>query len=392
MAVSVTSAPRPEVDGAMRVLQVGKYYPPYRGGMETHLVSLCSQLKERVALEVLVSHTAPRTVREVVDGVSVTRCAELARVASTSLNPTLPLELSRRAYDVVHLHFPHPMAVMGYLGSRKPRRHALVITYHSDIVRQRRLLKLYGPFMQWALGRADAILVGSPNYLDTSEALRPHRARCHVVPFGIDVSRYQRTPEREAAATAWRARYAGAPLLLGVGRLVYYKGFDHAIRALRQVEGAHLLLVGEGPLRAELEALARTSGVAERVHFLGKLGDEELLALYYACDAYVLSSVTRAEAFALVQLEALACGLPVLNTALDSGVPFVSRHEESGLTVPPGEEEALAAALRRMLTEPAQRRAWGEAGRARVLAEFTQERMGARVLDIYREVVGRAAA
>jgi len=223
--------------------------------------------------------------------------------------------------------------------------------------------------------------------VETSEALRPHRAKCHVVPFGIDVSRFERTPEREAAAAAVRARYGGAPLLMGVGRLVYYKGFDHAIRALRQVEGAHLLLVGEGPLRAELEALARTSGVAERVHFLGKLGDEELLALYYACDAYVLSSVTRAEAFALVQLEALACGLPVINTALDSGVPFVSRHEESGLTVPPGDEVALAGAMRRMLASPEQRRAWGEAGRARVLAEFSQARMGQRVLDVYQEVL-----
>ncbi len=371
----------------MKVLQLGKYYAPYRGGMETHLSGLCEELKGRVELEVLVSNTAPRTVHEVVHGVSVTRCAELVKVASTSLNPTLPLELSRRRYDVLHMHFPHPMAVMGYLGSVRPRRHGLVITYHSDIVRQKRLLKLYGPFMHKALERADAILVGSPNYVETSEALRPHRAKCQVVPFGIDVSRFERTPEREAAAAAVRARYGGAPLLMGVGRLVYYKGFDHAIRALRQVEGAHLLLVGEGPLRAELEALARTSGVAERVHFLGKLGDEELLALYYACDAYVLSSVTRAEAFALVQLEALACGLPVINTALDSGVPFVSRHEESGLTVPPGDEAALAGAMRRMLASPEQRRAWGEAGRARVLAEFSQARMGQRVLDVYQKVL-----
>jgi glycosyltransferase involved in cell wall biosynthesis len=373
----------------MKVLQLGKYYAPYRGGMETHLAGLCEELKGRVELEVLVSNTAPRTSHEVVRGVPVTRCAELARVASTSLNPTLPLELSRRGYELLHMHFPHPMAVMGYLGSVRPRRHGLVITYHSDIVRQRRLLKVYGPFMQRALARADAILVGSPHYVETSEALRPHRARCHVVPFGIDVSRFQRTPEREAAAAAVRARYGGAPLLLGVGRLVYYKGFDHAIRALRQVEGAHLLLVGEGPLRAELESLARECGVAGRVHFLGRLGDEELLSLYHACDAYVLSSVTRAEAFALVQLEALACELPVINTALDSGVPFVSRHEESGLTVPPGDEVALAGAMRRMLVHPEQRRAWGRAGRARVLAEFTQARMGERVFDIYQEVMRR---
>ncbi|QRK12685.1 glycosyltransferase [Archangium violaceum] len=370
----------------MKVLQLGKYYAPYRGGMETHLSGLCAELKNRVELEVLVSNTVPRTMREVVDGVRVTRCAELAKVASTSLNPTLSLELSWRRYELLHMHFPHPMAVMGYLGSLRPRRHGLVVTYHSDVVRQKRLLKFFAPFMHRVLSRADAILVGSPNYVETSEMLRPHRDRCHVVPFGIDASRFALTPEREAAAAAVKARYGGAPLLMGVGRLVYYKGFDHAIRALREVPEAHLLLVGEGPLRVQLESLARSCGVAERVHFLGRLGDEALVSLYYACDAFVLSSVTRAEAFALVQLEALACGLPVINTALDSGVPFVSRHEESGLTVPPGDEAALAAAIQRMLAHPEQRRAWGEAGRARVLSEFSQARMGERVLDVYRTV------
>jgi glycosyltransferase involved in cell wall biosynthesis len=370
----------------MKILQLGKYYPPYRGGMETHLAGLCAELQGQVELEVLVSNSARHTVHEVVEGVPVTRCAELLKVASTSLNPTLPVELTRRRYDVLHMHFPHPMAVMSYLGSVRPKRHGLVVTYHSDIVRQRRLLKLYGPFMERVLARADAILVGSPNYMEVSEWLRPHRARCRVVPFGIDVARFARTPEREEAAAAWRARFGGAPLLLGVGRLVYYKGFAHAIRALREVEEAHLVLVGEGPLREELEALARACGVAGRVHLLGAQGDEALTALYYASDVFVLPSVTRAEAFALVQLEAMACGVPVLNTALDSGVPFVSRHEESGLTVPPGDEQALAEALRRMLAEPARRRAWGEAGRARVHAEFTRRRMGERVLGIYREV------
>jgi glycosyltransferase involved in cell wall biosynthesis len=372
----------------MKVLQLGKYYPPYRGGMETHLAGLCAELRGRVELEVLVSNSAPHTVHEVVEGVPVTRCAEMGRVASTSLNPTLPVELSRRRYDVLHMHFPHPMAVLSYLGSVRPKHHRLIVTYHSDIIRQKRLLKLYGPFMGRVLARADAILVGSPNYVEVSEWLRPHRGRCRVVPFGIEVSRFERTPRREAAAAAWRARLGGAPLLLGVGRLVYYKGFAHAIRALRQVEEAHLVVVGEGPLRGELEALARECGVAGRVHLLGAQGDEALTALYYASDVFVLPSVTRAEAFALVQLEAMACGVPVLNTALDSGVPFVSRHEESGLTVPPGDEQALAAALRRMLAEPERRRAWGEAGRARVHAEFTQQRMGERILDIYREVMG----
>lgn len=385
-----TSSSRRWPEGRPRVLQLGKYYPPHRGGMETHLAGLCSQLAGHVLLEVLVSNQGPRTVRERVHGIPLTRCAELGRVASTSLNPTLPLELSLRQYDLLHLHFPHPMAVMAYLASRRPRHHALVVTYHSDIVRQRRLLRLYGPFMQRVLARADVILVGSERYADTSEALRPHRARCRVVPFGLEVERFVATPERLAAARAWRERLGGGPLLLGVGRLVYYKGFEHALHALRRVPQAHLALVGEGPLRPRLEHLARTLGVASRVHLLGAVEDEELAALYHASEVFVLPSVTRAEAFGLVQLEAMACGRPVINTALETGVPFVSRHEESGLTVPPGDEQALAGAMQRLLEDEPLRRRLGEAGRARVQAEFTLERMGQAVLEAYREALARS--
>jgi rhamnosyl/mannosyltransferase len=367
------------------VLQLGKYYHPYRGGMETHLQQLCERLAPRVDLDVVVSNTGPRTVVERVGPVRVTRCLEAAHVASTSLCPTLPWFLSRARYDLLHVHFPHPMGVMAYLASRKPRHHRVVITYHSDIVRQERLLKLYAPFMHRVMDRADAILCTSPDYIDGSPTLGRYREKCRVVPLGIDPSPFAPTEATLRRASELRARLGG-PLVLGVGRLIYYKGFEYLVEALRSVD-ARLVLVGEGPLRAELEAKARALGVAERVHFAGGVSSEELPAYFHACDVFALPSVARSEAFGLVQLEAMACGKPVVNTALDSGVPFVSRHEESGLTVPPGDEVALAGAMRRMLASPEQRKAWGEAGRARVLAEFSQARMGQRVLDVYREVL-----
>ena len=374
----------------MKVLQLGKFYTPFRGGMETHLQALCEQLLPRVELEVVVANTAPTTVVERVGGVKVTRCREVAHLASTSLCPTMPWVLSRADYALLHLHFPNPMGVMAYLGSRAPRRHEVVITYHSDIIRQERLLKLYGPFMHRVMERAAAIICTSPDYIESSPTLRRFRDKCRVIPLGIDLSKFTPTAEVKAAAAAVRERLGG-PLVLGVGRLIYYKGFEYLVEAMREVPGT-LVLVGEGPLRGELEAKARALGLVGRVHFAGAATEAELAAYLHACDAFVLSSVARSEAFGMVQLEALACGKPVVNTALDSGVPFASRHGESGLTVPPRDAPALAAALRALFAEPARARAYGEAGRRRVEREFTHEVMAARTLALYEEVLGAGAA
>jgi rhamnosyl/mannosyltransferase len=374
----------------VKVLQLGKYYHPYRGGMETHLQQLCERLAPRVDLDVVVSHTEPRTVVEHVGPVKVTRCLQAAHLASTSLNPSLPWVLSRARYDVLHVHFPNPMGVMAYLASRKPRHHRVVITYHSDIIRQERLLKLYAPFMHRVMDRADAILCTSPDYIDGSPTLGRYREKCRVVPLGIDPSPFAPTEATLRRASELRARLGG-PLVLGVGRLIYYKGFEYLVEALRSVD-ARLVLVGEGPLRAELEAKARALGVAERVHFAGGVSSEELPAYFHACDVFALPSVARSEAFGLVQLEAMACGKPVVNTALDSGVPFVSRHGESGLTVAPKDPAALADALRGLFADPARARAMGEAGRARVEREFTLDTMAARTFALYEEVCGLGPA
>jgi rhamnosyl/mannosyltransferase len=377
----------------MRVLQLGKYYYPYMGGMENHLYLLCNELKKRVDLDVVVCNSEPKSRTDEVDGVRVTRCMQVAHAASTSICPTMPLEIARRQYDVMHIHFPHPMGVMSYLAAsavRPSRSHAIVVTYHSDIVKQERLLRLYRPFMDHLLGRAAAIICTSPNYLAGSEQLAAHRDRCHVIPYGIDVSQFERTRAIEQEAAAIKARYHGRPLLIGVGRLIYYKGFEYAVRAMRDVD-AELLLVGSGPLREPLEQLAFACGVADKVHFVGEVHNQALAPYYFASDAYVLPSIARSEAFAIVQLEAMACGLPVVNTSIArSGVPFVSRDGESGLTVPPEDAPAFARALSTILKDPALARRFGDAGRARVHREFSKEVMTARTLALYRDVTGQA--
>ncbi len=373
----------------MRVLQLGKYYFPEVGGIESHLQLLCGELRGHVDVDVLVCNSRPTREDGLVEGIRVTRSLELVKLASTSLCPLMPIELSERRYDVLHVHFPNPMGVMSYLCSLRTHRHSVVVTYHSDIVKQARLLTVYRPFMDAVLRRADAILCTSPNYLEGSDALGPHRAKCHVVPYGIDIAQFDRSDSVLREAAALRARFRNRRLIMSVGRLVYYKGFEYAIRAMKSLD-ADLVIIGDGPLRPALEHAAREAGVAGRVHLVGEVANSQLAPWYHACDVFALPSIARSEAFALVQIEAMACGKPVVNTAIvGSGVPFVSRDGESGLTVEPRDPEGLAKALHRILENGELASRFGEAGRARVHREFSKERMAKRTLDIYRGVAPR---
>ncbi len=174
--------------------------------------------------------------------------------------------------------------------------------------------------------------------------------------------------------------------MLFVGRLVPYKGLDVLLKAAQRVP-ATILIAGDGPLAEPLKAQAAAAGLGSRVQFLGHLTDKEIVANFHACDVFVLPSVTRAETFGVVQLEAMACGKPVVSTNLPTGVPWVNRHLETGLVVPPGDEDALAAALTTLVSDPAWSRRMGERAQLRVHEEFTVATMVARSSALYRDVL-----
>ena len=351
------------------------------GGMETHLETLCAGLKEICDLRVVVAGDEPETRRETLAGVDVERLGTKLTLASSPITPGLARRIRGGGADLVHVHLPHPTAILSYLASR--RSGALVATYHSDIVRQRLLGRLFAPFQDAFLRRCGAILATSPDYLASSPVLATHRDRCRVVPYGIPLAQFTSADPEDVARI--RERH-GPRILLAVGRLIYYKGFDVLIDAMRDIDAA-LLLIGDGPLRKELEERASTNGVGQRVRFLGEIQNRDVTPFFHACDVFVLPSVARSEAFGIVQIEALAAGRPVVNTALDSGVPFVSRHGETGLTVPPRDSAALAGAANRLLSDPGLRASLGEAGRRRAHDDFSAERMIERTLEIYREVM-----
>jgi rhamnosyl/mannosyltransferase len=357
-----------------RVLQVGKFYPPHYGGIETHLQVLCEGLRDHADVRVLVSSDDRSHSREVVDGIPVERLGTRFTLAGAPINPGMSRRIRESGADVVHLHLPNPAATMAYLASG--HRGRLVVSYHSDVVRQKVLDAAFRPILHRLLDRADAVVAATPNYVESSPTLARYRDRTHVIPYGIPIGGFER---REAAVRALRERF-GPRMVLGVGRLVYYKGFEHLVEAMRRVDG-HLVIVGTGPLRPALEERVRSLGLADRVTLVG--GVEDTVPFYHAARVFVLASIARSEAFGIVQIEAMACGRPVVNTRLDSGVPFVSRDGESGITVPPADPDALADAVNRLLDDAELRERLGSAARARVEREFSQEAMVKRFLALY---------
>ena len=371
---------------SLSVLHVYKdFYPPVHGGIEEHLNLLCRTIRPYCDVRVLVSASGQsRTRREVVDGIPVMRAGEWMRVASAPICPSWPLHLRRLRADLYHFHFPNPTGDLSFWLSGA--RGKIVVTYHSDIVRQSTILPLYRPFLWRLLRKADAILPTSPQYLRSSEYLKPFQDKCEVVPLAVDLRRFKPHPEIEARAAEWRAEWK-APMVLFVGRLRYYKGVDVLLRAARDIH-ARIAIVGDGPFEPSLRTVHRQLDLRDRVEFLGAQNEFELLALYRAARVCVLPSTHRSEALGIAMIEAMASGRPVVSTELGTGTSWVNQHGDTGLVVPPGDAVSLAAAINLLLDDAEMAERYGAAARERARREFSHDVMAERVLRVYERVTG----
>jgi rhamnosyl/mannosyltransferase len=362
-----------------RVLQVGKYYPPYFGGIESHIHTLCSELRKYIDVRVLVANTERHDCEEVFGTVPVTRAGTVMRLAGAPVCLSMARKIRASQADLVHIHMPNPTAAISYLASGF--NGPLILTWHSDVVRQRVLKALFSPVERKLLGHARAIIASSPDNLAYSPALYRHRARCRVIPYGIPAPS---ADGLDRTLIAKIHRLYGRPLLLSVGRMVPYKGYRYLVQAMKQIK-ASLVLIGDGPERARLEQEVRAGGLTERIHFLGAV--EDTTPYYHSCDVFVLPSITRNETFGLVQLEAMACGKPVVNTQLRSGAPFVSVNGFTGMTVPPADSDALAHAITVLLEDPERRSAYAIAAQERVVREFSLDKMVSQTLQLYQQIL-----
>ena len=365
----------------LRILHVGKYYPPYVGGTEIYTRDLVQWQVKSASVTVIVSNDTTATSYESVNEARVIRVPRFGVIASMPVTPTLPVHIRRVPADIVHLHMPNPAAALSYLLSG--HRGQLILTHHADTVGRRFLRSITDPIVKEVMARACRIIVTTKSYLDTSGELADYADKCRVIPLGVDPGTFASVPEDEVQAI--RSKY-GTRLLLCIGRLVEYKGFEFAIRALGSLE-ARLLIVGNGRLQSHLHQVARDCGVADRVHFLGSLPNERIPALLKAATILLFPSTRRTESFGYVQLEAMASGLPVINTAIKSGASEVSLDGITGFTVPAKDSEALAAAAQKLLHDTNLRQRFGEAGIRRVNEYYTLDRMCKLTSDLYQEVL-----
>jgi len=367
------------------VLHIYKdYYPPVIGGVEKNINHVVNGIRDSYEVRVLIANTRPWTEVVELDGVPVIKAASLGRFASAPLCPGFPRLLKKWSADILHFHCPNPTGDLSYLFSHPPGR--VVVTYHSDIVRQKWAMFAYGRFLRKFLDRVDAILPTSPHYIESSPYLSRVRSKCTVVPLGIDTERFRLSADMERRAGEIRRNAHGRPVILFVGRLRYYKGLPYLIQALPRVD-AQLLIVGRGPEEKNIRKQAALFKVEDRVTHVGSVSDSDLAAFYHAADVFCLPSHLRSEAYGLVQLEAMACGVPVVSCDIKTGVTYINRDGETGLVVPPANPARLAEALNAILQDEDLKGRLGSRALTRVREEFDVSQMVQKVKDVYKRLL-----
>jgi rhamnosyl/mannosyltransferase len=372
----------------MRVLHFYKtYFPDSVGGVEQVIRQMCVGTGRLGITNQVLSLSRDRRLEPFdYEGHTVHRVPLNFEVASNAVSVQAIGQLARMAAeaDVVHYHFPWPFMDLAHFLARidKPT----VVTYHSDIVRQKALLKLYQPLKHRFLESVDTIVATSPNYLASSAVLDRYRDKTRVITFGLDKSSY---PEPDQARLDhWRAR-VGPKFFLFVGVLRYYKGLHILLDAVAGTDYP-VVIVGAGPIEAELKAHAERLGL-KRVQFVGAVDDLDKAALLKLCYAVAFPSHLRSEAFGISLLEGAMYGKPMISSEIGTGTTYINVHGETGLVVPPSDHEALRAAMTRLWNDPHMAQEMGQRAEARYWQLFTSAQMADNYARLYQELVARRA-
>ena len=368
----------------MKILQLGKFYP-IRGGVEKVMYDLTIGLSEQgVSCDMMCafSQGSSHTVR-LNENARLIGCHTWVKLAATMISPEMIFSLRRmcREYDIIHVHHPDPMACLALLLSGYKGK--VVLHWHSDIEKQKVLLRFYMPLQKWLLKRADVIVGTTPAYLAASPFLKSVQDKCCCLPIGVEPV----LPPVEEVAKV-RSNYPNKKIVFSLGRLVAYKGFRYLVEAAQYLGDDYVVLIGgKGPLKEELESQIQTLGLVDKVKLLGRISDEEVVAHYGACTLFCLSSVYKTEAFGIVQIEAMSCGKPIVATRIPgSGVAWVNEHNVSGLDVEPMNAKQLAESIMAIAENEDAYKAFCERAAQRYRDLFTKEKMIANVQEIYSKL------
>jgi rhamnosyl/mannosyltransferase len=369
----------------MKVLHFYKTYLPDTIGGTEKVINQIARGTAKLGVNVEVMVLSPNLVdREIqVNGHSVYRCRSNFEIASTpfSLSAFLRFRQKVAEVDLVHYHFPYPFADILHLitGVKKPT----LVTYHSDIIKQKYLRTIYKPLMHRFLSSVDHIVATSPNYFATSKVLLQYEHKTSVIPIGIDKSDYSAAiPEK---LKYWRERF-GPRFFLFVGALRYYKGLHILIEAARNSEYP-IVIIGAGPVESELRKQAQRLGM-HNIHFLGLLSDEDKDTLLQICYAVVFPSHLRSEAFGVSLLEGAMYGKPLISSEIGTGTCYVNEHNQTGIVVPRDDPFAFRQAMDHFWNNPDEVVAMGQRAEARYRELFTGKQMAEAYVELYKKLLG----
>lgn len=366
----------------MNILHIYKnYYPVSIGGIEKHIYDLSEGLyKADIHSTVLTTKESAPTHTGSIGQTPVHYFPQSINIASCPISFRLLNNFRRiaRNFDILHYHFPWPFADLTYLLT--PQNKPIVVTYHSDIIRQKWLNQVYKPMRNLFLQRSNAIIASSENYYRSSPVLRKYSQKVVVIPFGLDRSQY--FPAENALLQHWQ-RQAGKDFFLFVGVLRYYKGLDFLLEAVRNTS-LRVVIAGSGPESARLMQAAQGM---QNVTFVGRISDADKAALHQLCRATIAPSHLRTEAFCISLLESLIYGKPAISTELNTGTSFVNRHDVSGLVVPPANPLALREAMQLLMNDDALYHRLLKGTQAHYAEFFTAEAMLKKHIELYRSLL-----
>lgn len=369
----------------MRILHISKYYFPYIGGVE----NICKYLVEGMSqheIAVLCFNDKKDDVIEYVNGIKIYRVGSKLNIAKQALSmsyfPIMKRALKEFKPDIIHFHWanPYPAAV---LLTMIPREVKLVIHWHMDIIKQKRLYPFIKPIETALLKRANLVVVTSPAYRDASVPLQHFKHKVKILPCAIDAANFTLKENDLALIDKIKSKY-NKPIVFFIGRHIQYKGLPHLIEAEKFVKSDCVFIVGgNGPLTESLKAKCHSS----RVIFVGRLSDEELKLYHYAASVFAFPSITKNEAFGIALAEAMYCGKPTVTfTVPGSGINWVSLNKETGIEVPNGDDKAFATAIDMLLSDVSLSKKYGENGAKRVKENFTIPIMVKKMDEYYQEL------
>ena len=371
-----------------KIVHLGKYFYPDQGGIENVTLNLArgaSLAGHNVTVVCFASDAIGGST--IYDGVRVLKSSASSLIASQPVGFRYLVDFYKSAWkaDLVHLHMPNMLAA--FCAILMPPKVRLLVHWHSDVINKGWLGRLFYPLQYLLLYKADAIVATSPSYVDASILLANFREKITVIPIGIDA---RRPAQKYICLPDKLSTFIGSKkIILAIGRLVPYKGFEFLILSANYLSPeARVVIVGDGPMRSNLESIINDSYLEDRVILAGRLSDDQINSLLYKSSIYCMSSINKAEAFGVVMLEALSCGVPIVATDISgSGVPWVNKHGLSGLIVPAEDPKAMAQACNQILSSERLRSQLSNGAKQRFSDEFTADLSISRILNLYSELL-----